>query len=118
MWKICILLVICSPETIQFPSNQQNTTFINWRDISSERIRKCNEFKNTLLDIPRQQLHPGLHENIEIKHSERKGYFATIKENTDAFEILGVSKPISYIIFDPQEYQWRRLPSSCKRYES
>ena len=51
-----------------------------------------------------------------MKKSITKGHYATITENKDAFEILGVEEPIAYIVFDPQEYQWRRLPSSSKRY--
>ena len=83
----------------------------------SERVQKCNEFKNSFLDIPRHPLYPGLHEKVEIKHSEEKGHYATINENKDAFEILGVEVPMTYIIFDPHEYQWRRFPRSRERYE-
>ena len=78
--------------------------------------QKCIAFKKSILDIPRHAFYTSLHENVDIKKSVTKGQNATITENKDAFEILGVEEPIVHIIFDPQEYQWRRLPSSSKRY--
>ena len=97
--------------------NQTDAPIIKNRNILSERTRKCQEFKNSVLAIPKHPFYPGFHENVELKHSEKKGYYATIMENKDAFEILGVEEPITFIIFDPGEYQWRRLPSSFGRYE-
>jgi hypothetical protein len=116
MWNICILLVKCSFEKVPLPLNQTDMPIINNRNMSSERIEKCNVFKNSVLDIPRHPFYPGFHEKVQLNQSEKKGYHATITENKDAFEILGVEEPITYIIFDPEEYEWRRLPSSFERY--
>ena len=94
-------------------SDNPNTSINHKRNLFEE---KCNAFKKSILDISRHSFYTSLHENIEIKKSITKGHYPTITENKDAFEILGVEEPIAYIVFDPQEYQWRRLPSSSKRY--
>ena len=115
MWKICILFVKCSI-TKMLPSSTSdnpNTSINHKRNLFEE---KCIAFKKSILDISRHSFYTSLHENIEIKKSITKGHYPTITENKDAFEILGVEEPIAYIVFDPQEYQWRRLPSSSKRY--
>ena len=112
MWKICILLVKCSAEML---SPSSDTSIKNKRNLF-EGIGKCIAFKKSILDISRHTFYTSLHENVDIKKSDTKGHFATITKNKDAFEVLGVEEPIVSIIFDPQEYQWRRLPSSSKRY--
>ena len=117
LWKICILLVKCSiikmsPSSL---SDNPNTSIKNEQNLFEE---KCIAFKKRLLDIPRHAFYTCLHENVNIRKSVTKGHYATITDNKDAFEILGVEEPIAYIIFDPQEYQWRRLPSSSKRYHT
>ena len=81
------------------------------------KTQHCHEFKKSVLTIPRNRYYTSLHQNVEIRKSLRKGHFAIIKENTKAFEVLGVEKPIVNIVFDPKEYQWRRFPSSLKRYK-
>ena len=94
-------------------SDNLNTSIKHERNLFEE---KCIAFKKDILDIPRHAFYTSLHENVNIRKSVTKGHYATITDNKDAFEILGVEEPIAYIIFDPQEYQWRRLPSSSKRY--
>ena len=78
-------------------------------------MQNCSDLKKSILTIPKHICYTSLHANLEIKKSSSKGNFVVIKENTDAFKILGVEEPIASIIFDPQEYQWRRFPSSYKR---
>ena len=96
-------------------SDSLDTSISQKRNLFEE---KCNAFKKSILDIPRHAFYDSLHENVDIKKSVKKGHYATITENKDAFEVLGVEEPMAYIIFDPQEYQWRRLPGSSKRYRS
>ena len=120
MWKICILFAKCASSIRPPPIQQNNNMSINhYLNNVSGRLENCNEFKKSLLDIPRHhRFYTSLHENVGIEKSEKKGYYARIKENTDAFNILGVEDPIAFIEFDPLEYQWRRLPTFFERYMS
>ena len=116
MWKVGILMVICfTSETNSLLSNPTNLSMTKDKTSTLKQITNCKDFKETLLDISRQSLSSSLHKNVVIKHSKGKGRFATMKEDIDAFNVIGIEKPITFMVFDPGEYQWRRLPTSSKR---
>ena len=110
-------MVICfTSETNSLLSNPTNLSMTKDKTSTLKQITNCKDFKETLLDISRQSLSSSLHKNVVIKHSKGKGRFATMNEDIDAFNVIGIEKPITFMVFDPGEYQWRRLPTSSKRY--
>ena len=117
MWKVGILMVICfTSETNSLLSNPTNLSMTKDKASTLKQITNCKDFKETLLDISRHSLSTSLHKNVVIKHSKSKGHYTTMKEDIDAFNVIGIEKPITFMVFDPGEYQWRRLPTSSKRY--
>ena len=65
-----------------------------------------------MLSFPSHNQYESLHESLQINESNSKGKFVTTKQNIEACEILAVEQPIAFVVFDPQEYDWRHLPSS------